>query len=178
MFNKLALAGQFRVTHKKPKDFKRVNGLWVPTDFRIIDIQEFKNGITNEGKDHLLDSTFDAATQVTSWYIGLIDNAGFTALAAADTHASHGGWSESTAYDEAARPEWAPGAAASQSITNATARDFTIDTNSTVINGVFIASIATKGSTAAGTLWSTASFSAVRNVDDNDVLSIDYTVNA
>ena len=176
--HKLLLAGQFKVTHKRAKDYKKVNGVWVPSKWDILHEESFKNAITNEGKDHILDSTFDAATQVTSWYFGLIDNAGFTALAAADTHASHAGWAESTAYDEATRPEWAPGVAASQSITNATARDFTIDTNSTVINGLFVASLSTKGSTAAGTLWSTASFSAVRNVDDDDVLSIDYTVNA
>jgi hypothetical protein len=55
-------------------------------DGRLIGVYEFLNGITNEGKDQILNTQFDAATQVTTWYLGLIDNANFTALAAADTY--------------------------------------------------------------------------------------------
>lgn len=153
--------GVFKLQHKR-------NG-------KLIKEIDITNGITDEGKDKLLDVMFHNDTQVTTWYIGLIDNAGFSALADADTHASHAGWSENTDYDETDRPEWTEGAAASESITNASTVDFTI--NATIaINGIFLADISTKGSTAAGTLWSTGSFGAVVNAVAADTLSITYTV--
>ena len=135
---------------------------------------ELKNGITDVGIHHLLDSGFRAVAQITTWYVGLIDNAGFTALANADTMASHAGWAESTAYDEATRRQWSPIAAAGRLITNTTTMDFTISATTTV-KGIFITSNSTKGGTT-GTLWSTAAFGSNVSVVDNDVLKITYTL--
>jgi hypothetical protein len=144
----------------------------------IVDSFEVKNGITNAGLDKLLNVMFDNATQIANWYIGLIDNASYTALAAADTHASHAGWIENTQYDESTRPEWSPDAASSQSIANATARSFTMSATA-AIKGFFIASSNVKGSTSGSvTLWSTAAFSAVRNVADGDTINITYILGA
>ena len=43
---------------------------------------EVFNGITNQGKNKILDCMFNAATQIAanSWYIGLIDNSGTPTL--------------------------------------------------------------------------------------------------
>lgn len=142
---------------------------------KLLREYELPNGITNEGKDALLDIMFHADTQITTWYLALIDNSGFTALAAADTHASHAGWTENTDFDETDRPAWTEGAAASQSMTNAATVDFTI--NATIaLKGIFLANLNTKGSTASGTLWSTGAFGAVINAVAADVLSITYTI--
>src|SRR5688572_6585970 len=46
----------------------------------------FKNGIVNQGKNYLLDDAFDLATRVTAWYMLLVDNSGFTALANDDIY--------------------------------------------------------------------------------------------
>ena len=67
-----------------------------------IDERQFDNGITNEGKNFLLNAMFDGGTQNTTWYLGLITNASYSALAATDTYANIGtgsnGWGESTVY--------------------------------------------------------------------------------
>ena len=49
-----------------------------------------------------------------SWFVGHISLTSFTALAAADTMASHTGWTEFTGYSQSTRVAWASGAAASQ----------------------------------------------------------------
>ncbi len=132
------------------------------------------NGITDVGKDHALDSTFDAAAQITTWYLGMVDDSGFSAFDATDTMASHAGWVEFTAYDEATRPEWAPDAASGQAITNGTARDFTISGGGT-LHGLFVNSINTKGGTT-GTLWATAAFTSPVPVSASDLIKLTYTI--
>jgi hypothetical protein len=132
------------------------------------------NGVTDGGINSILDIMFHGTTQITTWYLGLIDNAGFTAVAPTDTMASHAGWDEFTDYDEANRVTWAEGAAASKSITNATPAEFTINDTGT-IKGVFLTSENTKGGTTGG-LWGTAVFSATRNVENEDVLRVTYTI--
>ena len=67
----LNLRGEFAVEHWR--------------DGMLLQILTFKNGITDEGKDSIFDIMFDAQTQITLWYMGLIDLVGFTALDAGDT---------------------------------------------------------------------------------------------
>lgn len=161
---KLRLGGRFKVQHFN-KDGVLLNEFFAD------------NGITNVGLNKILDDMFDgggAAAPSATWYIGLIDNAGFSALANADTMASHSGWSESTAYTEANRVTWGVGAASSRSVTNATTVDFSINATVT-INGIFVVDQNTKGGTT-GTLWATASFSSAVSASNGDTLKITYTV--
>lgn len=132
------------------------------------------NGITNVGKNSLLDVYFNSGTQITTWYCGIIDNASFSALAAADTMSSHAGWIEFTTYSQANRVTWGSGAASSQSVTNGTAMQFDI-TGSATLNGIFIASNNTKSGTS-GTLWATGSYSSTVPVTSSDVLKNTYTI--
>lgn len=132
-----------------------------------------RNGVTNEGKDAVLDIMFHGSTQITTWYLGIMDNSGYTAEAAGDTLASHAGWSEFTTYT-GNRKEWTEGAASSQSITNSATVDFAI-TGSATLKGVFLCSAAT-GTT--GTLWATAAFSSTVAVTSGDTLKVTYTVSA
>jgi hypothetical protein len=64
-----------------------------------------ENLIVNTGLDFLLQNDIVASTL----YIGLTDAT--PTIAAADTMASHSGWTEVTAYSESARPAWGQGAA-------------------------------------------------------------------
>lgn len=163
-------------------------------DGRLIGVYEFPNGITNEGKDQILNTQFDAATQITTWYLGLIDNANFTALAAADTYdeinQAGNGWDEFADYTDpgngdsaTTRPVWNPDAAASQTITNGTVVVFDITATGT-IKGLFLVGGGTapenKGDHAAGsTLWATALFdSGDVDVQNGDQLKATYTVTA
>ncbi len=163
--SKLEPKGQFTLEHFNSEG-KLLNKFSMP------------NGITNEGKDHILDTEFGDGTQVASagWFIALIDLSGFTALADADTMASHGGWNEFTSYSEATRVAWGPGSASSQSITNAAAATFNI-TGSGTVKGVFVPTNNTKSGTS-GVLWATALFAADVPVSNGDQLKITYTVSA
>lgn len=139
---------------------------------------EFNNDIVNEGKNDILDVYFSdaTATAASSWYIGLISNSSYSALAAADTMASHGGWTEFTGYSQATRVGWGPGNPASQSITNASPATFDINASGTV-KGIFVTSNNTKSGTT-GKLWATALFTADVPVTNGDQLKVTYTVNA
>ena len=136
--------------------------------------EEFPNGIVDEGIEYLLDAGFNGGSQVSTWYMGLVDNSGFTAFDNADTMASHSGWTESTVYTEGTRPEWTAGAAATRSVTNSTTVDFSMNASAT-IKGIFVTSVNTKSGTT-GTLWSTAAFSSNATVTNGDTLKVTYTV--
>jgi hypothetical protein len=144
----------------------------------LIGTYEMPNGITNEGKNKILDDMFNDGTQTAnnSWFIGLIDASGYTALAAGDTMGSHGGWNEFTTYSEANRVAWGSGAAASQSTTNSSPATFNI-TGTATVKGVFVPTNNTKSGTT-GSLWSTALFSSDVPVSSGDQLKVTYTVSA
>ncbi len=142
----------------------------------LLGTYEFPNGIVNEGKNKIFDVMFNSATPITTWYIGLISLSGYSALADADTIASHAGWTEFTGYTQANRVTWGSGASASQVITNATPATFDMNATGTV-KGIFIVSNNTKGGTT-GTLWATALFTADVPVVSGDQLKITYTLNA
>jgi hypothetical protein len=136
-----------------------------------------ENLVTNVGLNHLLDATLSAATQITTWYVGLTD--GTPTTAAGDTAASHAGWTEVTAYDEANRQTWTDGGVSGQSVSNtASPATFTISTNSTTVGGAFLISDNTKGGTT-GTLYAVGAFSAGdKSLDDGDSLEVTATFTA
>jgi hypothetical protein len=135
----------------------------------IINEFDVLNGITNEGKNKILNDMFNGGTQTAnnSWFIGLIDNSGFSALASTDTMASHAGWTEFTTYSQAARVAWGSGSSTAQSTTNATPATFDV-TGTGTIYGIFVTTNSTKGGTS-GTMWSTAGFSAAVPVSSGDL---------
>ena len=157
---KLTPGGRFQVDHYR--DGERINSYMFP------------NGIVNEGKNYLLDGGFHGDTVWTTWYAGLIDLSGYSALAADDTYddidQAGNGWDEYTSYTDAnngdsavTRPEWQADSASGQSITNATTSIYDITVNGTV-KGVFIVGgtggAVNKSDHAAvnNVLWSTALF--------------------
>jgi len=159
--NKLPLGGKFHVEHFNKAGEK-------------IGDYDFPNGITDEGLNHILDTQFGGTTAVSPWYVGLINDSGFSALAAADVMNSHAGWAETDAYTEGNRVEWTEGTAAARSITNAATMDFSINATVT-INGIFVTSDNTKLGTT-GVLWATASFSSAVSATNGDTLKVTYTV--
>jgi hypothetical protein len=134
------------------------------------------NQVTNAGKNSWLGIMFFGATQLPTWYIGLVDNASFTAYNVADVMSSHTGWIESVVYSGGVRPTWVTVAASGQSITNTSATVFNI-TSSATLQGVFIVSNSTLSGTT-GTLWSCVSFPSTVAVNNGDQLKITYTVNS
>lgn len=154
------LAGMFRVVCRRP-------------DGSIRWSEESKNLITNAGLDFLLDSGINS-TEAGTIYLGL-KNAG--SPAAGDTMSSHAGWTENQNYSEATRPSWGQGSASSQAVTNGTAVDFSIDTDSQTIAGLFATTNSTKGGTT-GTLVSATDFSSSKAADNGDTIQVTYTISA
>ena len=153
-------AGRFQIDHIR--------------DGKVIAKYDMPNGIVDVGLNYILTTMFNAGSQLTAWYIGLINNASYTALADADTMSSHAGWIESSDYSNATRPEWTCGDAATRQITNAATVDF--NSNATVtMKALFITSVATKGGTT-GTLWATAAFGSTVALNSGDTLKVTYTV--
>lgn len=155
-----------------------LQGRWVIEHFRDgvkIGEYEFNNGITNQGKNYLLNAAFNAGSQIpaANWSIGLIDGSGTPALAAGDTLVSHAGWTEFTQYS-GNRPAWGQGSASGQALTNASAASFTI-TGTGTLYGILIASVNT-GGTGSDILWSTAAFASLVPVAVADIMKATYTL--
>lgn len=140
----------------------------------VIYDEDVPNGITDEGLNHILGVEFHGDTQITTWYIGIVDNASFSAFAAADVMNSHAGWIEVTAYSESVRQTWPTDASSARSISNAVAATFSINAGKT-LKGIFVTSDSTKSGTT-GKLWSTAAFASTVAVISGDSVKVTYTV--
>lgn len=134
------------------------------------------NLVPNKGLQHLLDVVFSGGTQRTTWYVGLVSDT--PTFAAADGSTSHAGWTEFTAYDEAARQEYKE-KRTNQTLSNSTDKaSFTVSTNGSVIAGAFLISGSTKSGTT-GTLIAEVGFTGGdKSADDGDTLSVTYTFTA
>lgn len=133
------------------------------------------NLVTTVGKSDLLDKYLAGSSYSATWFIGLIDNASYSAIAAGDTMSSHAGWIENVEYDEAARPAVSWSAASGGVKAASAACVFTIDPTGAVIKGAFMNSVTTKGGTT-GTLYSASAFAANRTLVDDDVLRVTPTM--
>jgi len=136
-----------------------------------------KNLVVNEGLDDALDKYFKGSAYTAAHYVGLTD--GTPTVAAADTMASHAGWVEVVAYDEAVRQTLTLGAVSGQSVDNSASKAvFTISSNATTIGGAFISTNNTRGG-STGTLYGGGAFTAGDKVlDDDDVLNVTVTASA
>ncbi len=175
----VALKGRYAVEHWR-------NG-------RRINSYAFKNGITDEGKNSLLNIMFNGATQITVFWMGLIDLVNYVALADDDTYddidQAGNQWDEFTDYTDSVntdnattRPVWDTDAASAQAITNSTVAVYKV-TSAGDVKGIFAvggaAPAQTKGDHAPGAkLWATALFAADVPVVLDDELKVTYTVSA
>lgn len=170
--DQLQCRGRFQVEHWR--------------DGKLIGTHSIRNAVTNEGKNKLLDVMFHGVTAIGTWYVLLVDGAGTPTLAAGDTYAQingTNGWDEFTTYTESTRQEWTEGAAASQSITNASPLVFNISGSGSVYGLGVVgggSTPSTKNDAAGGgSLWAAAQFSSgTVSVLNGDQLKVTYTVNA
>lgn len=173
-------AGMTMERNRGTEDDLVIQGIFTLEHWRddvLLGVYEFKNLVVNAAKNNLLDVYFNSGIQTAtaSWFMGLISNAGFTAIAAGDTMASHAGWIEFTAYSETTRQLWTQGAASGQAITNSSPAVYNINGSGNVY-GLFICTSSTKGGTS-GILFSAAPFTAgVVPVTSGDVLRATYNL--
>jgi hypothetical protein len=140
--------------------------------------EEFDNVVTTAGKQMHLNVMFGGTAKPTTWNVLL---KGTGTAAAADTLATHAGWTElvpGTAYT-GNRPAIAFGAATVFSttgaqVTNGTAVSFSILVNSTVIAGAGVAADAATGTT--GVLYNIGDFASSRTMGAGDSLNVTITL--
>jgi len=141
-----------------------------------------KNLVVTVGKNDLLDKYFSGSAYTAAWYMGLVDNASFSAYAAGDTLASHAGWLEFLDYTisgsstNRATPSWGSASAGSKA---STATTFTISgAGGTVLGAIMCTTQArnTASNGGAGILYSAGSFTGgSRAVVSGDSLLVTYT---
>ena len=158
------------------KCFEYENGplLWEDT---------IENVVCTLGKNLMLQTALTgSAYTVTGPYMGLISSVSYTAVAAADTMASHAGWTEAGSTNAptfAARVAPAFGTAASGAISTSTPTSFTMTGAGTLV-GAFITygtgAVTTLMSTA-GTLLSAGAFTGGNQpVNSGNVVQVTYSL--
>jgi hypothetical protein len=138
------------------------------------------NLVVNVGLQDMNTQYFKGSSYTGAWYIGLVTGPGSgTTFAAADTMASHAGWTENTGYSNANRPTATFGTAttADPSVidNSASPASFSINATSTIA-GAFLVNNNTKGGTT-GILFSASDFTSPgdRSVVSGDTLNVTYT---
>lgn len=132
-----------------------------------------------EGLNYVLNAGFNGLAQVSSWYLALFGNSGYTP--AADDAAANivSRSTEFTNYTEATRQAWTlNGASTAGQLTNSSSRaTFTIDTGGGTVYGGFLASASAK-SAGTGHLCSSSKFATSRTLVATDELVVGLTVDA
>jgi hypothetical protein len=177
-----AIDGEVERGGKSPQRFL-VESIWdveCIRDGKTIWTERNKNLCTDEGLNALLNIMFHAVTQITTWYIALFNTD--TTILAAHTYAVPG-YTESTAYDEATRPEYVEAASSAKSTTNsANKASFTMDASTTIYGAALVGGgtdADTPGDTAGGgCLYCASKFTAGKAVEALDVLKVTVTLTA
>jgi len=137
------------------------------------------NLVVNVGLADMNDKYFSGVTYSAAWYLGLVDGPGAgNTYAAADTMASHAGWTENTGYSQSTRVAATFGSAtvADPSVIDNTGSVAVFSINATsTIAGAFLTSDDTKSGTS-GILFSVSNFQAPgdRSVVSGDTLNVTY----
>jgi hypothetical protein len=179
--DQLCLGGRFSVEH------------WYNGE--LLGVHLCHNDTTNEGKNRFIDIGWNGVPKITTWYLSIIDNTGYSALAATDIYRNINlaatAWKEYTTYTDTnngdsatTRPVWVTNAASNKITTNTTKAVFTC-TAVGIIKGLFVvggspnAQIKGDHTGDNSILWATALFSAGNiPVFIGSVLRVVYAVNA
>jgi hypothetical protein len=140
---------------------------------KVIWEDEIKNAVVDTGLNYLLGASLTRETQINTWHVGV--TSGTPTVAQGDTHASHSGWAELEEYTETERPVWIGSRSSNLTATNPTAVTFTVNTGVT-IGGAFLASVNSKGTTGAATLYAVGALAGGNRVlNSGDTLDITAT---
>lgn len=186
MFNNIAQStdkvSSGLVCGSKPEAKAKAGGVYkiqcVGADGNVKWEDEMHNLVVNTGLQSMVAVYLDGATQITTWYLGLITGPGSgTTIAAGDTLASHAGWTEFTNYTGNRKTAtFGTATTADPSVIDNTASpaSFSITGAGGTVAGAFLASVDTGTS---GTLFSASDFQSPgdRVVVSGDTLNVSYT---
>jgi hypothetical protein len=136
------------------------------------------NLVVNEGLQNMNTQYFKGSTYTAAFFLGLVTGPGSgTTYAAADTLASHAGWTEFTDYSGSRKSvTFGTATTADPSVisNSASPSSFTISGAGGVVAGAFLCTVA---SGTSGVLFSEADFQSPgdRTVVSGDTLNVTYT---
>lgn len=136
------------------------------------------NLVVNQGLQDMNTKYFKGSAYTAAWYLGLVTGPGSgTTFAAADTLASHAGWTEFTNYSGSRKAvTFGTATTADPSVidNSASPSQFTISGGGGVVAGAFLCSVA---SGTSGILFSESDFQSPgdRTVVSGDTLTVTYT---
>jgi len=135
------------------------------------------NLVTNGGLEFVLGILFADSSTVGTWYLGLTD--GTPTVDAADTIASHAGWSEVVNYDELVRQEFVD-VRSDRNVTNSASKAVFTMSSTVTVGGAFLAASPNKGSaTSSVVLLCAAAFTeGDRSLVDGDTVNAQYDFSA
>lgn len=140
--------------------------------------EKFPNLVTTQGKNFLLNNGLAGSAYTAAFYLGLISSVTYTGIAAADTAASHAGWTEAGAanaptYSGARKTAvWSAASAGSKALSAALSFTFT---GAGVVKGAFL-STASAVDAITGALYSAGLFAADRaGIVSGDILNVSYS---
>ena len=163
---------------------KTPEGVYFPTESALAqgvfsvakrgEPEEFsQNLVVNQGLDYILSAAVGATAGISNWYIALFtgDVTVVATWTAATFTATATEW---TAYDEAARPAWSPGAVASAGIDSFSSKaSFTSSSDAQVVRGAAMLSASAK-SAVSGTLLASSRLSSDKTLDTGEILDVGY----
>jgi hypothetical protein len=153
-----------------------IEGLERRGDLVLLSIEDITNLIPTEGLNYMLGAALTGVAQTSSWFISLFEG-NYTPVAGVTAATYPADATESTAYTEATRVAWVPGAISAGSVSNTASKAvFTINATKTMY-GIAQTSVSAKSATT-GTLVSVARFSAAKSVVATDVLNVTSTISA
>lgn len=140
--------------------------------------EDFLNLVVTVGKNDMLDKYLAGSAYTAAFYMGLISSASYTTgVVAADTMASHAGWTEAAGYSNANRPTAAWSAAAAGVKALSAGLVFNINASAT-IKGAFLSTNNVKSGTT-GILFSGGLFTGGdQPVVDTNTLTATYQLSA
>lgn len=153
--------------HYKVEAFRNGKLLWS---------EEFDNIVVTAGLNDSLDKHLKGSSYTAAWYVGLLSAT--PTVNAADTMASHAGWTEIADYDEATREVLTLGTVSAGSVDNSASKaSFTIN-GSVTVGGAFTTSVSTK-SGSTGVLYGAGAFTGGnRALVSGDTLNVTVTCTA
>jgi len=161
------------------KDYSGAHSIRIQLDRmprEIAWVDDYLNLMVTVGKNDNLDKWLSGSAYTAAWYLGLISSVSYGAgVVAADTMASHAGWTEFVGYSNANRPTtaWSAAAAGSKSLSSGAV--FNINAAGTV-KGSFLVSNNTKNGTT-GILATGGTFAGGdQPVVDTNTLTVNYAI--
>jgi hypothetical protein len=132
------------------------------------------NTVVNVGLDEILDKFYKGSAYTAALYVLLTD--GTPTPAAGDTMASHVGWVEVVAYDEATREVLTLGAVSGQSVDNSASKASYAINGTVTVGGAAVTTDNTK-SGSAGILIGVGAFTGGdKSADSGDTLNVTVTL--